>query len=147
MTWNVAALRVGFWPEAHPSLPAPRPALHCKSYVLLHTHICTFCQHTLQRPPFWPRGTNTSSIVHSHPHKVGSREAAQAGPGSGPRALWTRNSRTPVTHGMAQKRRSGLQTARSLPCKRRVTGRGQAQSKGNLVPESKGSTGVIPCVY
>lgn len=41
MTWNTAALRVGYLPEAHLSLPAARPVLHCKSYMLLsysHTH-------------------------------------------------------------------------------------------------------------
>lgn len=93
-----------------------------------------FLSHILTQPPLWSRGPNTSSTVCCHPQKDRSREVAQAGPGSGLRAVWNGSSRTPGTQGMSWKGGSTFP-----PCERGVTGGGQGgPGQGLLVPGPKG---------
>lgn len=115
----MAALEAGFWHEAHASLTILRSVPHCESCTLGPGPHALSVNTATPRLPQHCWGT-----VCPHPHRDESREAAQAGPGCGLRAVWT--------GGMAQDRGSGLQAAHSLPCDREVTRGGPSGAQGRV---------------
>lgn len=85
-----------------------------------HTHICTFCQHSLLTAPLPACGYEPQQYSSPSPSQRWVKGGKPDRPGSGLRAVWSRNSRPPGTWGMAPGRGSRLQVARSLLCKRKV---------------------------